>query len=70
MVRDISLLEYINKSRNKTLLIEYANYIIYHDWEETRVKFQKIKLKYLTFGESNYYKNTYHEKIDRIIPRK
>ena len=33
MVRGISLLEYIDKSRNKTLLIEYANYIIYHDWE-------------------------------------
>ena len=33
MVRNISLLEYINKSRNKTLLVEYANYIIYHDWE-------------------------------------
>ena len=62
MVRGISLLEYIDKSRNKTLLIEYANYIIYHDWEETRVKFQKIKLKYLTFGKINYYKNTYHTK--------
>ena len=62
MVRGISLLEYINKSRNKTLLIEYANYIIYHDWEETRVKFPKIKLKYLTFGNNNYNKNTYHTK--------
>ena len=52
-------LDHLIKSKNKTLLTEYLNYIK-NNSSESRVAIPKSKLEKLTSGKSDYYKRRYH----------
>ena len=59
MLRDMNPLEYIIKTKNKSLFTEYCNYIS-NNKREQRVALPKSKLEKLTSGKSDYYKRRYH----------
>ena len=59
MLRDMNPLEYIIKTKNKSLFTEYCNYISKNKREQ-RVSLPKSKLEKLTSGKSDYYKRRYH----------
>ena len=61
MMRDMSPLDYIIKTKNKLLFVEFGKYINNYKREQ-RVSLPKSKLEKLTSGKSNFYRSRYHSR--------